>query len=182
MDNCYPVLMEVKATVDFILGFMVIFVTAFVGWVSVVNKVRRGDKSQEQGEPMPRVNGWQLVISVLGQLFQRPRRRKYSMTTKKLVNLGDVNPIPEVPPELERWMARELLRELDGGKMADEVSLSVDTWVTSGLWKGTQKEFAALMDKWQEEGIVYRKNRRGDRAFVQPSRPSIRARMKAKVK
>lgn len=162
-------LTRILANTYVIMGLMVVFITAAVAFVSTVAKMGGGS-----GEPMPRVNVFQLLARAL-----KAPRRKYNATTMKLVNMGEVKPIPEVPPELERWMARELLRELDGGKMVDEVSLSVSTW--KGRWTGTQEQFAALMDKWQEEGIVYRKNKRGDRAFVQPSRPSIHARLKVKA-
>ena len=159
---------EIKSAVYATLGMVVL---VFINQVIVFI---RWDKMEKSERHIPMLENTtrraRLFFQVVGSKMKRPR---------KLVNMGDVKPIPDVPPELERWMARELLRELDGGKMVDEVSLSVSAW--KGRWTGTQEQFAALMDKWQGEGIVYRKNKRGDRAFVQPSRPSIHARLKMKL-
>lgn len=97
--NIETTLLEIRAAVYAILGFMVVFVTAFVGWTSMVNKMRGG------GTPMPPVNVFQLLGVMLGRLVATPKRIVYRATTRKLKNMGDVKPTPDVMPQLEKNFA-----------------------------------------------------------------------------
>jgi hypothetical protein len=124
---------------------------------------------------MPSVNTFQKAGRALGKIVKR--RFAFRVTKQKLAHAKETV-IPDVPVEFERWMARELLRELET-KMCDEISLSVSTW--KGRFPGTAEQFTALMKRWETERIVCKLDGRGKRGFVQPYR-SIQAKLRGKVK
>jgi hypothetical protein len=106
----------------------------------------------DRGNGMPRVNSFQKSIRLLGGIA----KRQFSQVVprlRKVKNMGEVKPVPDIPLELERRLARAVLDLFQKGA---DIKLTEAYWL--GRWGGSPVQFRALMERWEAERIVERVN------------------------
>lgn len=86
---------------------------------------------------------------------KKKRRREFQfVTTKRLINFGEVKPIPDIDENQEKEFARLWLsRHKSLMKFTEDECLQ--TWRDIG---GTRETYVKLMDKWSAHGIIKRKD------------------------
>jgi hypothetical protein len=108
--------------------------------------------------------GWIIVfitqlytINLLRGRESSTRKKKYNLMLR-LKNLGEVQPIPAVNPQVEINFSSTLLNMYRQDMRTPKITEG--EWIVTGKWKelggGTPENYRRVMDKWSTERIVGR--------------------------
>jgi len=126
----------------------------------------------DKGNGMPRVNSFQKSLRLVGGLV----KRQFSLMVprRKLRNLGEVKPIPDVDDIILRKFARVLLQEIGQAAGIEDVKLTEPVWLVGGKFKeqigGSPAQFKACMERLEAERIVTRAGGKNVRVWAMPYR------------
>lgn len=118
--------------------------------------------------------GWIIVfitqlytINLLRGKEKTPRKQKYNLMPR-LINLGEVEPIPAVDIQVEINYASALLDIYRRDNRTP--SITEGEWIVTGKWKdlggGKPENLRRIHDKWNTERIVERASQAKNAAWI----------------